>query len=62
MIGSGSLSSSGLLGFLQGNAIAVGNSRTAGMPIQQSDLSCAVSPSNYAAWQAEDAVTPSFPS
>jgi hypothetical protein len=51
-----------LLGFLQGNAIAVGNSRTAGMPIQQSDLSCAVSSSSYAAWQAEDAVTPSFPS
>jgi hypothetical protein len=28
----------------------------------QSDLSCAVSSSSYAAWQAEDAVTPSFPS
>jgi hypothetical protein len=49
--------------FLQENAIANENPRTVEMPIQQSDLSCAVSSSSFAAWQqAEDALTPSFPS
>ena len=48
--------------FLRGNAIADGNPRTVEMPIQHSDLSCAVSSSSSAAWQAKGALTPSFPS
>ena len=48
--------------FLRGNAIADGNPRTVEMPIQHSDLSCAVSSSSSAAWQAKGALSPSFPS